>query len=104
MIQSAINSAIHDSQIYTLNMLKQYLKNKIHENDRIFGLLDDFGEDIMNSLGTIKKKKEPSNFNLFIGTKIKEYKLMNPDYDGHTLMRMAIDDWKEQKEKNMLIV
>lgn len=105
MIQTAINTAIQDSQLYTLNMLKEYLKSKdVQETDRVFNLLDNFSENVLSAPLLIKKKKEPSNFNIFIGNKIKEYKMLNPEYDGQYLMKLAIEDWKEHKEKNMFIV
>jgi hypothetical protein len=43
-----------------------------------------------------RKKRAPSEYNTFIGSKIKELKEANSDKDGKELMKMAIEAWKSR--------
>jgi hypothetical protein len=41
-----------------------------------------------------RKKRVPSEYNIFIGSKIKELKEKNKEKNGKDLMKMAIEAWK----------
>lgn len=102
MVQIAISQALFDSQLQTVNMLKNYVGCKDIDQKHIFlSILDDFYNNIKTSKGSFKKKKEPSEFNLFIRDKINEIKVVHPEYNGHELMRHAIMAWKQANPKNM---
>ena len=102
MLQVAISQALYDSQLYTLNMLKNYVNTRdLEQKSEFITILDDFYTTIKNTKGSaFKKKKEPSEFNMFIRDKIIEIKAQNPEYTGHDLMRKATLAWKEQKNVN----
>jgi hypothetical protein len=102
MVHVAISQALFDSQLQTVNMIKNYVGCKDIDHKHVFlSILDDFYNYIKSTKGTLKKKKEPSEFNLFIRDKINEYKVLNPEYNGHELMRKAISAWKLANPKNI---
>lgn len=108
MIHKNIASALYESQLQTLNMLIHYIqhneKHKLSEN--IIALIHEFkktlqtisSHDITNNLAvsgsSVKQKKAPSAYNMFIRDKIYEFKRMYPESNGHDLMRMATSAWK----------
>lgn len=68
--------------------IKQDNNNVLDTNKRGTGVSED------------KKKRIPSEYNIFIGEKIKELKKTNPDKGGKLLMQEAIVAWKEKKNSN----
>ena len=47
--------------------------------------------------GEIIKKREPSAYNLFIKDQTAKIRAANPVLDSKTIFKMAIDEWKKQK-------
>jgi hypothetical protein len=51
--------------------------------------------------GEVIKKREPSAYNLFIKEQSAKIKETNPLLNSKTIFKMAIDEWKKQKETNV---
>lgn len=45
-----------------------------------------------------KKKREPTEYNLFMKDKIKELRLAHPDIDKKELMSMGAQEWQKAKK------
>ena len=48
--------------------------------------------------GEVKKKREPSAYNIFIKEKYAEYKLTNPEMTTKEIMLKAASEWSAKKE------
>ena len=105
----AINQALAEAQLCTIKLFREFIKDKpINTKEDLLGIIGQFETEIVTqSRSSFRKKKEPSEFNLFIREKIIEFKKMHPDYHGHTLMRMAIKSWKaiaREPKNNVLVI
>lgn len=49
------------------------------------------------SKGTIKKKREPTDYNKFVGEECKKLRVKNPDMLHTEIFKLAVDKWKENK-------
>jgi hypothetical protein len=49
-----------------------------------------------------KKTRKPSEFNLYVGDKIREIKAKNPDLQHKLAFSQAVESWNKQKKKKML--
>lgn len=96
MVRQVINQALREAQLCTMKQFYEYIKDKdVHTKEDMLQCISQFESEIMmHTRSSFRKKKEPSEFNLFIRDKIIEIKKLHPDYHGHTLMRMAIESWK----------
>ena len=96
MVRQVISQALCDAQLCTMKQFQEYIKDKdVHTKEDVVRCISQFESNIMiHSRCSFRKKKEPSEFNLFIRDKIIAFKKLHPDYHGHTLMRMAIESWK----------
>ena len=46
----------------------------------------------------VKKTREPSEYNIYIGQKCKEIKLQNPELKQSDVLKMAAGKWKNEKK------
>lgn len=109
MVRPAINQALAEAQLCTMKLFREYIRNKpVNNKDELIEAMGHFENEIVTQSRTsFRKKKEPSEFNMFIREKIIEFKKLHPDYHGHTLMRMAIASWKavaREPKNNVLII
>lgn len=104
----AIRQALYESQVHTLHMLKAFVSCKQNidiDVQLIQNIIDEFTSQLKSpSVATkpaVKTKKDPSQYNIFIGDRITEYKKMHPERNGHELMRMATHAWKSCARKKV---
>lgn len=50
-----------------------------------------------NKMGKEKKKRAPSEYNIFFGKELKRIKKENPQIDHKTAFSKAAEAWKKQK-------
>lgn len=109
MASVSIEAALHEAQLVTVAMLKDYVTSAsavqcgAAERATFVEVLAEFTKDLRRrQLGkkpAPKQKKEPSAFNLLIRDKINQLKQEYPKSTGrtgHDLMRMAVAAWKEE--------
>lgn len=98
----AISHALHESQIQTVAMLRSFIATKKPEHSDVFlRVIEDFSCSLKLPRPAPRLKKDPSDYNLFIRDRIKEYKKINPSYNGHDLMRLATAAWKSFNGKKI---
>ena len=103
-IISEFNKNINLDQDYTLVELKSILSDiykikKIEEKPKKLGRKAK--EPKLNAKGEEKKKREPSEYNLFIKDKYAEFKTMYPTLKAKELMLMASSQWSIKKNETI---
>jgi hypothetical protein len=53
--------------------------------------------EVLSVKNVNKKKREPTEYNKFMQTKIKELRIAHPDIDKKELMSMGAKEWQKQK-------
>lgn len=101
----AVTKLVDDVQSSTCDKVFEFVKDKV--TDPAFqAAYDEFKKNLKAdefAFGTLdskkggeKKKRTPSKYNTFIGSKIKELKEKHPSKDGKELMKLAIESWKAE--------
>ena len=109
-LNKSIVKVIEEVQNSTLDKVLNFVKEHVKDEESFISAFEEFKKTIKQENSVIldtnkkgasvsedKKKRVPSEYNIFIGEKIKELKKTNPDKGGKLLMQEAIVAWKEKK-------
>jgi hypothetical protein len=109
-LNKAVSKLVDDVQVLTLDKVLVFVKTYLPEDSQA-KFVTDFDEfkktlkqenvnllatndSVKKGSTTERKKRVPSEYNIFIGSKIKELKEKNKEKNGKDLMKMAIEAWK----------
>jgi len=100
-INRAVNSIIADAKTKFLDDIKEFILSNLDEEsaESMKELFDKFQEKLPEP---VKEKKErtkraPSEYNKFVGEKMRELKAADSTLSGKEAMQQAMKMWKEHK-------
>ncbi len=107
-LNKAVTKLVDEVQVSTLDKVLEFVKTYVKDEAAFVAAFDEFKKTLKTDTGVLfspieskrgsnggeRKKRTPSEYNIFIGSKIKELKLVNADKNGKELMKMAIESWK----------
>lgn len=99
-IMNAIKKELNEKNLETIMKLKTFLDEKIDgDTEQLMSFIDEFIDDLnIKTKSKGKKKRGPSYYNYWIGTRIAELKKEGKDMLPKDRMKAAGDDWKIFKE------
>lgn len=103
----AVTQLVDDVQASTCDKVFEFVKDKVTDTAGFEAAFAEFKKNLKadefafgsadsKKGGAEKKKRTPSKYNTFIGSKIKELKEKHPAKDGKELMKLAIEAWKAE--------
>lgn len=97
-VMNALSDMVREVEVNTVDKFINSMSTRIEVDEEMHMMFQEFkkGLDIDGGMFVVqpKKKRAPSAYNLFISTKIAEFKAA-----GHkgNLMKMAVDAWKNMR-------
>jgi uncharacterized membrane protein YcgQ (UPF0703/DUF1980 family) len=112
-LSKAVTKLVDEVQTTTLDKVVEFAKGYVSDVEKFTADLEEFKKTLKQDTAaqyspacesskkasSERKKRTPSEYNTFIGTKIKELKEKNADKDGKELMKLAIEAWKARPAK-----
>ena len=108
-LNKAINKVIDDVQTLTIDKMFEFVIEHVSDKEVFSKEFEAFKKVLKSEASVVtenkknvsdRKKRNPSKYNIFIGSKIKELKLLHPEHDGKELMKLAINEWKVNTDIN----
>lgn len=109
-INKAVAEVVFAAKQQVVKDFAAFLAEKIDFDEDMQGYFDEFiktieqekppkaaGKKKVAEDGTVKKKREPSAYNMYIKHKMAEIKAKNPEMKGKELMKAAIEAWNADK-------
>lgn len=105
-LNKAISKIVDEVQTTTTNEIFEFVKTHLKNESEFTAVFEEFKKTLKTDVvslfsisepvkkGADRKKREPSQYNIFIGEKIKELKATNSEKNGKELMKLAIEAWK----------
>lgn len=107
----SINKFLISSKLELLNNLKSYILENFNNNSinetTLSDIFDKYKNEKISLFDNKNKKKEtkrtrkPSQYNLYIGQKMREIKELNKDINSKELMKLAIQAWVLEKKNKI---
>jgi hypothetical protein len=104
VIMVAVNEAVYDSNIQTLDKFMTYVEERIDDSDSFNALkelLDEFKKTIKEKVKVknVKKgekgKRTPTAYNIFMSEMMKKIKTENPNMSSKDIMAKTTSEWKQ---------
>jgi hypothetical protein len=112
-LNKAVSKVVDEVQATTLEKVFEFVKDQVKDTQKFTTDFEEFKKTLKQETGVLfattpdsskkssseRKKRAPSEYNTFIGTKIKELKEKNADKNGKELMKLAIEAWKARPQQ-----
>jgi hypothetical protein len=105
-LNKAVSKIVDEVQSTTTDKVFEFVKTYLKNESEFTAAFEEFKKTLKTDVvsmfsisepvkkGADRKKREPSQYNIFIGEKIKELKATNSEKNGKELMKLAIEAWK----------
>lgn len=110
-LNKAVSKLVDEVQTAVVEKVEEFVKVHVKDQASFEAAFEEFKKtlkadilaqyvavDAKKGANVERKKRTPSEYNTFIGAKIKELKEKNGDKDGKELMKMAIEAWKSRPQ------
>lgn len=105
-LNKAVSKIVDEVQTSTTDKVFEFVKTQVKNEAEFTAAFEEFKKTLKSEVASLfsisepvkkgadRKKREPSQYNIFIGEKIKELKASNSEKNGKELMKLAIEAWK----------